>query len=452
MAFDPSKFGATSVNTFNPSSYGATPSASPSINQQSPSESIWASLASGAGKVGNFVLGGASDLGTHLGEGAAILTGKAATAITGDNSLENKVYSRLQQPQTNIFGAPIKPLQSGMAGAEQIGGDVLKTGAEFGAVAAAPATLPAIVGTGVGIGAAQGAGEAMQNDKGLKDIAIGGGIGGAVGGATAGALGTAGTLLSKLPSRLIQSALPKLEAGNIPKVLNDTKLGTIHGLLNDSKNAVSEMGNSIQNILKSDGYASHVGNGSQSIDDTLHSFSQSEYTRNDIVGAAKSVVPQYARLVTKLDQGTATLAEKNELRQAIDQATKKIFTDSPQVSAQKQIAAGLASELRHEVQSVAPETKSIFANLSKEINLRNALNFTAKKGDKRSPINLFSILSYATGGLPAAFGEEFARSPAVSIATGKAANALAPLAKGLATPTSSLTSRFAADSSNKSNQ
>ena len=376
-------------------------------------------------QIGNATLGGASDLGVHLGKVALGALAKGAGAL-GLSGAQQALQARADAPAKNIFGVPVASLQNGLGAVEQFGGDILKTGAEAATALVAPETVGGAALAGGGIGAAQGAGGAMQQAQGPVDVAKEGLVGGAVGGATAGAVAGLGKLLSYLPSRLIQSALPKLKPENIPNVLQDTKLGTIGSMLEDSQGNVSNLGGQVQDILKSEQYASHIGDGNAAIDDALHSFPNSEYTRPDIISATKNVVPGQAALVTKLDNGTATLAEKNTLRQAIDAATKKIFTDSPQVSAQKQIAAALASSLRSEVQNTAPETKPIFAQLSKEINLRNALAATAKKLDSRSPINLYSILSFLTGGLPAALGEEFARSPATSIAAGKATSVAAP--------------------------
>lgn len=442
MAFDPTQFGATPVSTstpsgtggFDPSKFGATPVAT-SQPAQTPSapqgaDGIWASLAAGAG---NIVKG--------IEQPFVSLAAKPVQLLA----------KGLGQPDPYAKGAlgginVTAPTLKGTAG------DVLKAGAEIGTVAAAPASIGGAALAGAGIGAAQGSGDALQQNQSAVDALKQGAIGGAVGGATGGALAGVGKLLSYLPNRLVQSALPKLDAANIPKVLNDTNFGTIGSMLKDSQSAVADGGSQIHQILTSAPYADNIGNGAQAITDTLHAFPNSEYTAGDVISAAKNVVPGSAALVTKLQDGTATLPEKNMLRQTIDAATKKIFTDSPQVSAQKQLAAGLASSLRTEVQSVAPETQQLFADLSKELNLRNALQATAKKLSNAKPVNLYSILSFMTGGLPAAIGEEFARSPATSIAAGKAAQALAPVAQRAAPIIGGLAGGVAGSGGNNPNQ
>lgn len=183
----------------------------PATSNSSNADSLWGKIVGFGGSAGNLVAGGASDLGTHLGQLGAIGTGKLVTAVTGDNSLENKVNQRLQEPQTNLFGAPVAPIQGGTAGLEQLGGDALRTGAEIGAFAAAPASIPAAIGTGAALGAAEGAGSAMQNGGSLSDVAVQGGVGGVVGGAGAGVLGAAGKVISGLGKAAYKAVIPTSE-------------------------------------------------------------------------------------------------------------------------------------------------------------------------------------------------------------------------------------------------
>ncbi len=314
-------------------------------------------------------------------------------------------------------------------------GGYLKAGSTVAALAN-PASAIAKIGVGAGIGAAQGAGGTLENGGGLGDTLKSGAIGGLIGGGLAGTLVGASKLMDYLPQRLVRGSLPKLDQGNVNKVLQDTKLGSVDTMLRESKGNVSVLGSKIEGILTSGKYNSHIGEGARALGDAAASFPRSEYGAEDVVQAVRQVVPAYGKTITALAKGTATIAQKNELRSAIDLATKKIFTDSPQVSATKQLAAALASSLRHEVQSIAPETIPVFADLSKELNLRTALASVAKKLDTRSPINLYSILSFLSGGLPAAIGEEFARSPGVSIAAGKALSKAAPAVSRLAIPAS----------------
>lgn len=175
-------------------------------------KSLADTLWSGLGTVGNAVLGGASDLGTHLGQAAAIGTGKAATAITGNPALENKVNTKLAAGQNNIFGKPVKSLEGGITGVKQLAGDALKTGGELAALTTAPASLPAAIGVGAGVGASQAGGTALQNDASVSDIAKQTAIGGAVGGATGGAVYGLGKLIGAIGDKIQTSIIKPSKA------------------------------------------------------------------------------------------------------------------------------------------------------------------------------------------------------------------------------------------------
>lgn len=120
-------------------------------------------------------------------------------------------YKSLPIPGLGDKTIPVSPLT-----AEAKAGDVLKAGAEIGAVAAAPATLAGTVATGAGIGAAQGAGEAMQQEKSAKEVGKSAGIGAAIGAATAGA--------TKLIGSVAKSAGKKIYDFVIPTSMKEAKL------------------------------------------------------------------------------------------------------------------------------------------------------------------------------------------------------------------------------------
>lgn len=112
-------------------------------------------------------------------------------------------YQSMPIPGLGDKSIPVSPLSL-----EAKGGDVLKAGAEIGAVAAAPATLAGAIGVGAGIGAAQGAGEAMQQEKSALDVAKSGGIGAAIGAATAGATKIVGDTAKAFGKKLYDFVIP----------------------------------------------------------------------------------------------------------------------------------------------------------------------------------------------------------------------------------------------------
>jgi len=247
---------------------------------------------------------------------------------------------------------------------------------------------------------------------------------------------------SAMPDRIVQGALPKLKPGTAGYALKNTPLGTLSTMLKESNTTRSTLQDSVQTILKGDKYATAVGNGAKSMEDTLASFGNSELENTkDVASAVKEVVPGQAKLVDKVANGTATLAEKNTLRSAIDQNTYKQFGDMPKLTFNKQVASTLANNLRTEVQSAAPETKPVFQKLSQEINLNKALGVAKTKADSSSgKIGLLDLVSaYAgiashgiSGALGSVVGERAARSPAVAVGVAKGIKAATPVLGQLA--------------------
>jgi hypothetical protein len=232
----------------------------------------------------------------------------------------------------------------------------------------------------------------------------------------------------------MKNALPKLDSGNLDYALKNTSVGTIPKLLNDSEGSVSNLGEQVQTILKHPEYASDTGAGDFALQHTLNQYPNSEYTPDQVVSTVKKLVPAQAKLVDKVANGTATLAEKNMLRSNLDYVVRKVFTDAPDVSANKELGATFSNALRAEVQSFAPETQPVFANLSKEIALRNALEDMAQKLDNRKAIGLYDLtaalggftLGSAPGALATVAAEKALRSPAVGIAAAKGIKSTLP--------------------------
>lgn len=157
--------------------------------------------------------------------GVPLSLGKRALNAVGN------VASAIEQPFVSIMATPVQAAAK-LAGApdpyqslpitglgdksipvsplslEAKTGDVLKAGAEIGAVAATPATLAGTIGVGAGIGAAQGAGDAMQQEKGALDVAKSGGIGAAIGAVTAGASKVIGDTAKTVGKKLYDFVIP----------------------------------------------------------------------------------------------------------------------------------------------------------------------------------------------------------------------------------------------------
>lgn len=407
-----------------------------------------------AGAVGNTAIGaakGALSTGMHLGE----MTAKAGTHLPGaaGDFFQNKLTEG-QQTMQNPALQPQGTAQNIGYGGEQVGEFFSPAGLEKGIATKAAPFIEGIP-KALGMAGKLASGVVGGLKTGLKALTSGASMGAVTAAQTGGDTGAMGTnaaigaaspfaalglqginsLAQKLPARLVQGALPKLDPSNIDKVLNETKLGSIDSLKAEATGKWRELSGQISSILNSEKYAKHFGNSNQAILDTVAAFPHSEYSPKDVVTAVKSVVPGFSKLVSKLENGFATLPEKNQLRQALDAATAKVFTDTPQVSGAKQIAAGLADSLRTEVQSIATETGPLFDDLSKEIDLRKALGATAKKMGNKKPVNLYSVMSAllggakgfavggplggVIGGVAAGATEELARSPGTAINAAK---------------------------------
>lgn len=307
------------------------------------------------------------------------------------------------------------------------------------------ANIAGRIGVNAAVGAGLGASQAVATNKDVGTAAL---TGGAVGGAFSGAGELISAGLSKLPARLVKQALPKLTPGNEEYALRNTRVASIPKLIVDSRNSINELGAEVSTVLKTK-YKGNVGAGNSSIQQTLEQFSDSAYTPDYVVKTLKSLVPTRAKLIDKVADGTATLYEKNVLRKSVDPIIKKVFTDHPQVSSKKEVAAAFANALRREVQTSAPETQPLFANMSKEIDLKNALSDMAKRLEDRKALGLYDIVAglggFTTLGPVGAAGaiafEKAARSPGVGLGAAKVfegiANTTPAAANALKTPATS---------------
>ncbi len=398
-------------------------SRSPSLPQpqQSLSDKIFSVLAT-AGNVVNSIFPG-KQVGQAIGTAAGAVIAKA-----------NGTYNNYD------LSAP-SPLQ--------VGGDV----AQGALTVAAPnigtgETALGRIGANVALGAGLGGTNAIAKGGNIGDVAKQTAIGGAVGGVGSAIGEGVGALVKNLPNWFTQKALPKLDSGNVDYALQNTNIGSISSNLEKSDQAVKSYGGQIQSILEHPQYANETGDGSASIKGVIEAFPNANLNPEKVAGIVGDVVPGSEKLVEKVANGDATLLEKNQLRQQLDLATKKVFTDSPTLTFNKQVAHSLANTLRNEVQSVAPETAPVFSEFSKEMNLNKALTVAQQKIQKGSAIGLYDILGAmggSVGGLPgAAMGvavEKAARSPAVQLgvakgvqAIGKSAPVLNAIGRGVKAP------------------
>ncbi len=386
----------------------AAPVPAPQADLLSKSAGIVSSIFPG-GKLGSAIGSSIAGIGNTVGKlFQGDLQGAADASMAGAKDVNSQFVPAVADT-ANAALTPSSALIGGPAG----------TGA---------AAIAGRVGTNAALGAGLGALNAATNGG---SIGKGAAIGGALGGGFS-ALGEGvNAAVNALPNRLLKQALPKLSPGNEEYALKQTKVGTIASNLEASHSSVANLSQQVQTVLKHPEYANDTGAGDFALKTTINAFPNSEYTPATIISTIKRLVPAQAQLVDKVSNGTATLLEKNTLRQSIDPIVKKAFTDAPQLTAKKEIALQFANALRGEVQAHAPETAPIFANLSKEIDLRNALETMQDRIDNKKALGLYDIVAglggFSTLGPVGAAGaialEKAARSPGVGIAAAKGAKA-----------------------------
>lgn len=200
-------------------------------------------------------------------------------------------------------------------------------------------------------------------------------------------------LSDSIPRRIMNNLLPQLkDSTTIDYAINNTKLGSVDSMVSKSESALNSYNTQIKAILNHPDYADTTIDGTTVAGDTLKKFPNSEYTPSIVFSKIKNMIPGSAALVTKLEKGILSLDEANTLRQAIDQVTYKTIIDSPEIRAGKELAAAFGNSLRENVKTLAPETRSIFSDYAKEVNLRKALTKLSLKSAKKGAVSMKELL------------------------------------------------------------
>ncbi len=345
------------------------------------------------------------------------------------------------QPQAPIFktGGLISPQGSLQQPFNPQGvGEAVGSGLQLGATAASfgvatPASLGGRVALDAGIGGLLSGGESVKNGESagniLKNTALGSALGGAIPLATKALSPLKAAISESLPRSIIRSYIPAAKDVS-QHVLDNTKLGFTKTMLSDAANNIKSLSGKIDDILQNQ-YGDHLGQGSNAVQEVLSKFPDSEYTIQSLTKTLKGLVPEKSKLVDDVINGVATLKQKNSLRSALDRSVESVYTKLSVAPARKEIGATFASALRKEVQGAAKETVPLFDELSKEINVKRALEKSAKKFGRVNLRDLISVLTGATagathgivpalvGGAGAVVGERALSSPAVGVAAAK---------------------------------
>lgn len=252
-----------------------------------------------------------------------------------------------------------------------------------------------------GLGAGFGASSALEDGGGIKEVAAGALSGAAFGGALSGigaGLSSLGrNLTEKLPRRLMQSAVGQsknaLMAGKDVSeyALKNAKMGTADKLIREAQEATQKLSNDVEKLLASTPGTVRILKNEIIKEVTERVNSEGgQITAKEVSKILGNLAPQAKGL---LSRQSMSLTEANRLRQALDKTIGDRGFLTSQLPFNKDVIKSFTNSLRERVKSAAPvETREIFAELSKEITLRDALLSKYAGQAKNQVLNAFDIM------------------------------------------------------------
>lgn len=395
MALDltPIKNGNLNLTPLTPTSAKPDPLASVHVGGTSTANNIWAQLA-------NTAVGGASDLGVHLGQAIApsIAAGAGALGFKGE---QQKILSRLNDPSysKNLLGQPVKPLQGGTAGLEQLAGDTLKTGSELSAIAAAPVSVGGAVLAGAGIGASQAAGSALQNDASAKDVVKQGAIGGVIGGASGGAAAGIGQFLGVAGNyglrNLIKPSKADVADGFSLDTIKQYKLGgTLYQMQDKTQRTINDLSGQLrEKLTNSDSHVDLNAVLAQTVKAVTGSGSKLKtFGANTRMESALSQLSSEASAIE--DAGSLSVPDAQLVKQAAGQfGSWQYGKTDPDAKASEMVYNAFYNKLKTAIEDSAPEgVKEINQQLSKLIPVSNAIVRRIPVAERAAPLSLTDFI------------------------------------------------------------
>lgn len=213
---------------------------------------------------------------------------------------------------------------------------------------------------------------------------------------------TANTAVKELGKKEIN------KLGGMQSLIQQTKTDIADGLLAEGKTEVSKLVSEIDlsKIKNLDELSRAIKVRTSLLGDVINKVPNAQLDENGLVNVIKRVAPNNKSLVDKVIDGKASLFEKNTLRKELDMATRKAYTDNPQLTFNKSLGKAFADSLRNNVQTAAPETAPIFSEFSKELDLNKVLRIIEKKNDLKPTWQDFAsaYAGYQVGGVKGALG------------------------------------------------
>lgn len=187
-------------------------------------------------------------------------------------------------------------------------------------------------------------------------------------------------LMGNLPNWITKMALPLKDDDTIDYALANAKGFNIKSMLQNSDSAIQSYNDQVNAIL------SHPANvTAKPIEgiDILNSI-DNQYPNSglDPFEKMRQQLPLDAKLITRLENGSITPIEANQLRQDADEISYKNSKTAVEESSIKQgrkLAGAFGNALRAQVQAVDPTLPGIFSDFSNEVILNKALQIADNK-------------------------------------------------------------------------
>lgn len=384
-------------------------------------------------KTANAVLGGASDLGVHLGQAAGILTSKIARGA-GNTKLADQIDTRLQNGQHNVFGAPVETLHS----PEQLAGDALRTGAAAASLTAAPATIPGAIGVGAGVGAAEASGSALQREKPTTDVvadtAKGAAFGGLFGGAVAGASKLLGAIGDKIQMSTIRpTAADRADGFSLDTVKKYGLGGSLTAVLDKTQAKIGDLSTQLHAKLGATDTTVDLNDVvKQTIDDLTDSSKLKGFGANSKIQAALDTLKGEVDIVGK----DLSIPDAQVVKQAAGSFGAWHYgKPDPDSKASEIVYNTFYSKLKTAIEKASPDgVKDINGELSKLIPVYNAALRRLPVAERNNLISLSDMIGLVgSSHNPAALGPTILNLLSKSGAVGNALMKFGPkLQKGAA--------------------
>lgn len=343
-------------------------------------------------------------------------------------------------PVAGDAGAMLQGQPTGKS-AEQIGGDVLKTGTTIGAVASIPFSggldIPALMGMSAGLGAAQSAGGAMQQNAPATQVAGQGTIGGAIGAGTAGILSGVTSALSSLAGQSVNMALRPTAAD-----LSDgysSSFAVKNGLTGSAKQVAAKAGAFIQGLTKQ--LTTALGSSDASInlpavfDQTKSELGsqqslESNFLQNTGIQGALNKVEGEIKMVSASNAGQLPMLAAQRIKQAVGMYGEWVNGVPDQdANAMGTVANALYRNMKTSIEDAVPneDVEAINKQIQKTIPIMRAAIRRIPVAARASAISLTDMLSFLGLSInaPAAVGADVIQR---SMSSGLASNVLPAIA------------------------